>query len=64
MIDITYNSFDGKLLHLMNKEELMKAIRVIKDSIDLYSSSNIKLMNHEHYWSAYQNCICNLNKFN
>lgn len=63
MIDITYNSFDGKLFYLMNKEELIKAITVIKDMIDVYSGNTITLSIQKEYWSAYQNCICNLNKF-
>ena len=63
MINCTYNSFNDKLFYLMNKEELVVVARVIKDAIDLYSSSNVKLVNQEENWQAYQNCIFNLNKF-
>ena len=63
MINCTYNSFNDKLFYMMNKEELVVVARVIKDAIDLYSSSNVKLVNQEENWQAYQNCIFNLNKF-
>lgn len=62
MINCTYNSFNDKLFYLMNKEELVVAARAIKDTIDLYSSIGVNLINNEN-WQAYQNCIFNLNKF-
>ena len=63
MIDVTYNSFNGKQFYFMTKEELVVALGVIKDTVDIYAG-NIKAINEKELWQAYQNCILNLNKFN
>ena len=64
---ITYNSFNGKFFHKMQKEELEECIVIITQMINAYkpSISGVCISDQEgqqQLWSAWQNANYNLNK--